>query len=144
MIKIQIAKTDADIKKSLAVMMLIRPAFISKPKDFINTVKRQQKSGYILAFLKEDEEVKTVAGFRIIEYLFWGKSLYVDDFVTDGKSRKKGYGKKLFDWLISYAKKEGCKELHLDSGTWKERFDAHRFYHNNGLNIVALHFSRKI
>jgi len=125
-------------------MELIRPAFVSKPKKFVKAVKRQQKDGYTLAFLEDEGKIRTVAGFRILENLPWGKFMYVDDFVTDETSRAKGYGKKLFDWLVKYANKHKCGELHLDSGVWKERYDAHRFYHNNRLNIVAHHFARKL
>ena len=135
---IQLAKTSEEIKKCFPVMKQLRPAF--SENDFIAQVERQQKNGYLLVFFEEDNTVKSLAGFHISESLSWGKYLYIDDFITDGKSRSKGYGRQLFDWVIAYAKEKKCDQLHLDSGVQKERFVAHRFYLNQKLNITAHHF----
>jgi hypothetical protein len=35
-------------------------------------------------------------------------------------------------------------QLHLDSNTSAERFDAHRLYYNNGLAIRSHHFAREL
>ena len=96
-------------------------------------------SGGLLADEGQDEEVKAVAGFRIFEFLFWGKNLYVDDLVTKNGKRSKGYGGALFDWLVDYARAAGCEAFRLDSGV--QRFAAHRFYLSKRMNIAAHHFT---
>ena len=136
-VKISLAKTSKDFEKCFSVMAQLRTN-LSKA-EFIEKVKRQQKAGYSLVFMEDKNGVVAVAGFRISECLAWGKFLYVDDLVTDEKSRSKGYGGKLFDWLVEYAKSEKCNELHLDSGI--QRFGAHKFYKNKKMNIIAHHFS---
>jgi GNAT superfamily N-acetyltransferase len=83
-----------------------------------------------------------VAGFRIIENLVSGKMLYVDDLVTLEEHRSQGYGKAIFDWLVQYARQEGCGYLELDSGV--QRFRAHRFYLTNRMIISAHHFRLKL
>jgi GNAT superfamily N-acetyltransferase len=80
-----------------------------------------------------------VAGFRLVEMLAWGRSLYVDDLVTDSAERSKGYGESLMRWLIDCARATGCEELHLDSGV--QRFDAHRFYLAQRMKISSHHFA---
>ena len=40
---------------------------------------------------------------------------------------------RLVDWLVEYARAEGCDELHLNSRV--QRFDAHRFYLNKRMSI---------
>jgi len=135
---IKLAKTVEEIKQCFPVMMQLRPTY--SEKDFISQVEIQQKEGYQLVYLEDDNAIKALAGFHISESLAWGKYLYVDDFITDEKSRGKGYGGKLFSWVIDYAKKRDCDQLHLDSGVQKERFEAHRFYLNQKLNITAHHF----
>lgn len=113
-----------------------------RPEDFLLRVKRQSESGgYKLAFLT-DGEVKAVAGFRISERLAWGKFLYLDDLVTKSTDRSKGYGGELFDWLVEYARAEGCEEFHLNSRV--QRFDAHRFYLNKRMFIECHHFALKL
>lgn len=137
---IALAGEDHEIQSCYAVMAELRPHV--QPDEFLVRVKRQAEiAGYKLAYLVEGE-VKAVAGFRISECLAWGKFLYVDDLVSKGEARSKGYGGKLFDWLVEYAKAEGCDQFHLDSGV--QRFAAHRFYLTKRMLIEAHHFGLKL
>lgn len=106
-------------------------------------VKRQgQQSGYRLVYLEDAGEVRSVAGFRISECLAWGKFLYVDDLVSAEDSRSQGYGGVLLSWLVEHARSQSCDELHLDSGV--QRFGAHRFYLQKGMDITSHHFAMKL
>ncbi|MFH1108367.1 MAG: GNAT family N-acetyltransferase [Planctomycetota bacterium] len=98
--------------------------------------------GYRLAFLEDGGEAKAVAGFRFLEFLAWGRILYVDDLVTLARERSKGFGDRLFDWLVEQAVERGCDQLHLDSGV--QRFGAHRFYLRKRMDITAHHFALKL
>ena len=101
-------------------------------------------AGYRLvgAFALDRERAVAVAGFRTGESLAWGHYLYVDDLSSAPDARRQGHAGALLDWLIGEARKLGCGQLHLDSGTSAERFDAHRLYYNHGLAIHAHHFVR--
>jgi ribosomal protein S18 acetylase RimI-like enzyme len=77
--------------------------------DFAARVLHQQKEGYQLAFLELDGVVRSVAGFRIFNLLFSGRTLYIDDLVTHDSDRSRGFGVALFDWLIEYAKEQACE-----------------------------------
>lgn len=83
--------------------------------------------------------VAGVAGFVVGNKLAWGKHIYIADLVTSEGYRSSGVGGRLIDWLKSYARERGCKQIHLDSGV--QRFSAHRFYLRHGFNIVSHHFS---
>jgi GNAT superfamily N-acetyltransferase len=85
-----------------------------------------------------------VAGFRIGHMLAWGRFLYVDDLSTLPEARRRGYGRKLLDWLGDEAHRLDCEQLHLDSGVTAERYDAHRLYLNAGLAISSFHFARRL
>lgn len=50
----------------------------------------------------------------------------------------------LEDWLLEEGRRLDCGWLHLDSVVGPQRFDAHRFYHGNGLAIYAHHFARML
>lgn len=82
--------------------------------------------------------MRAVAGYRYLESLISGKFLYVDDLVTRAADRSRGFGKQILEWLISEARAHGCENLELDSGV--QRFDAHRFYLTNRMNIASYHF----
>lgn len=135
--KIQIAKTDEEIMKCFDVMSQLR-IHLDK-QSFFDRVKRQYQQGYMLAYVIDKKHIVSVAGFRFMENLFLGKFMYIDDLITDANSRSKGYGDKLIDFLVSYAKTHGCKAVDLDSGV--HRFDAHRFYMRKGMIISDHHFS---
>jgi GNAT superfamily N-acetyltransferase len=119
------------------VMKQLRPQFDAD--RYVEQVKRQQKaSGYMLAALIENGEVRSAAGYRFSEALAWGKYLYVDDLITDENYRSHGYGQQLFDWLVTEARNRDCDVFHLDSGV--QRHAAHRFYLRKGMDITSHHF----
>src|SRR6266571_9338939 len=138
---IAIATTSEEIRRCHPVMRELRPLF-KEPDQFVERVLRQQKQGYVLAFLESEGQVCAVAGYRFLESLFSGKFLYVDDLVTRESDRSRGFGGELLDWLIKQAREHGCENLELDSGV--QRFNAHRFYLLKRMNISSYHFRIKI
>jgi GNAT superfamily N-acetyltransferase len=137
---IALAETEADIARCYPVMVELRPHL--KATEFTARVRKQQATGFHLAYLEEAGEVRAVAGFRYLETLAWGKILYVDDLVADPAQRSRGFGGQLFDWLVAQAKQNNCDELHLDSGV--QRFGAHRFYLARRMDINCHHFALKL
>lgn len=140
--KIALAESDEEILNCFSVMSELRPHLAAE--DFLSRVKKlTDTTGLRLAFLRDDGEVKAVAGFRISEWLaFDGKYLEIEDLATKSGARSKGYGGALFDWLVAYAKKNGCTHLRLVSNV--ARRDAHRFYERKGMAHVAHYFSMNL
>ena len=68
--------------------------------------------------------------------------MYVDDLVTRESFRKRGCAGALMRWLIDEARRQGCDQLHLDSGV--QRFDAHRLYLKSGMRIGGHHFQLEL
>ncbi len=137
---IQEATTEAEISATFPVMHQLRPHL--SEDEYLGLVNCMQRSGYRLATATENGEVRCAAGFRIVEFLAWGRFLYVDDFVTTEDARSQGQGKRMLDWLASLAREEGCGQLQLDSGV--QRHDAHRFYFREGMKISSYHFSKAL
>jgi hypothetical protein len=138
--KIALAETEADIARCYPVMVELRPHLSAT--EFATRVKKQQATGFHLAYLEETGEVRAVAGFRYLETLAWGKILYVDDLVAAAVTRSRGHGGRLFDWLVAQAKQNNCDQFHLDSGV--QRFGAHRFYLTRRMDITSHHFALKL
>jgi hypothetical protein len=65
--------------------------------EYLEKIKRMQRSGYRLAAATEGGTVRCVAGFRIVEFLAYGKFLYVDDLVTAEGVRSEGHGYRVLD-----------------------------------------------
>lgn len=135
-----IATTDDEIAACFKVMLELRPHLT--PESFLTRVKRQMNDGYRLACLADAGIVVCCAGFRILDNLAWERFLYVDDLVTLKERQGAGFGSTMLQWLIQEAKREGCDELHLDSGTW--RTEAHSFYFKHKMVIKSFHFSMKL
>ncbi|MBI3433053.1 MAG: GNAT family N-acetyltransferase [Hydrogenophilales bacterium] len=133
---IRIATTDSEIAACYPVMRELRPHIAED--HFLARVRGQENAGYRLAFLQQPDGVVAVAGFRVGENLAWGRFLYVDDLVALPAHRSKGFGARLLSWLREFAAKEGCLQMHLDSGT--QRKDAHRFYEREGMSVAGFHF----
>ncbi len=107
-------------------------------ETFAEQIAVQQAEGYELVSLEDQGAIVCVAGFRVMHVLWSGKTLYVDDLVTDVGRRSRGYGETMLQWLIAQARQLRCSTFSLDAGT--HRKDAHAFYMRNGLRISDFHF----
>lgn len=138
--EVQRATSAEQIKSCFKVMLQLRPHLIEH--SYIEQVLRQIGQGYQLAYLEDEGEVKAAAGFRFLEFLAWGRVLYIDDLITDSDARRKGFGGKILSWVIEQAKIAKCHQVHLDSGP--QRHDAHRLYLNHGFKLNSHHFALEL
>lgn len=135
------ALTETEIDDCFPAFHELRPHLARS--EFVTRVQRQIRNhGYVLVYLSTEGQVVAAAGYRITEFLAWGRTFYVDDLVTPAVSRNLGYGGKLLDWLIEKAKESLCDQFHLDSGV--QRHDAHRLYLSRKLQISSHHFSKQL
>jgi GNAT superfamily N-acetyltransferase len=134
---IKTAISEEEILKCWEPIKALRP-HLEKEKMLSMVNEMHAKEGYTLSYIEDDAQVVAIIGFRRMQTLYGGKTIYIDDLSTLPVSRKKGYAAKLLDYIIDLAKKEKLDSVHLDSG--HARFDAHRLYLNKGFIISAHHF----
>ncbi|KQV55945.1 MULTISPECIES: GNAT family N-acetyltransferase [unclassified Caulobacter] len=133
--------TDAEILATFEVMAHLRPML--DRETYVARIRQLIASdGYRLTALSEDGTVRAVAGWRLLDMLYCGRFLSIDDLVSDPAARSKGHGKALLDWLKAEARREGCGHLELISNVVRE--GAHRFYFREGLAVDAFHFRVKL
>lgn len=137
---IKLAQNADEIAACFPVMIQLRPHL--QAETFVDLILELMATGYRLAYLREDEAIVTVAGYKVDRNLYAGKYLYVEDLVTCSSARSLGFGKRMLDWLTEQARIENCQVLHLDSGV--QRFEAHRFYLRQRMDIVSHHFLMKL
>jgi GNAT superfamily N-acetyltransferase len=136
------ATTDSGIARLFPVMQELRTHIVSA-EELLARVRRQQKDhGYRLIYVEDSGAPVAAAGFRFTEYLFSGPILYVDDLICLESHRGKGFAEALMRWMEDLARKQGCEQFHLDSGT--HRLAAHRLYHRMKLGITSFHFVKKL
>jgi len=138
--EIRLAQTEEEIARCFPVMAHLRPYLAAE--EFVGRVRTQQAQGYRLAFLEDDDAVVAIAGFLVRDKLCSGRTMYVDDLVTDAARRSRGYGKAILDWLQAYAREAGCAMFSLDSGT--HRHEAHAFYFRERMRATDFHFEKKL
>jgi GNAT superfamily N-acetyltransferase len=136
-VEVFIASTDEDIISCFPVFKELRPKL--EFEALLPQVRRQEVQSYKILALRQNGEIKSVAGFRLCEFLAWGKILYIDDLSTLPSARGNGFAGTLLNWLIEHAKKIGCDAVHLDSG--HARHAAHRLYLQKGFRISSHHFA---
>lgn len=138
-----VAETDDDIARCFAAVRVLRPHV--DEAAFVPQVRRQQQAGYVMVAIgapgAPGAPALAVAGYRLAEFLAWGRVLYIDDLITLPEARGQGHGGRLLQWLVTRAVEHGCDEVHLDSGY--QRQAAHRLYLNQGFDLACHHFSRK-
>ena len=137
---IQYATTTTDVIRCFEVMKELRPHHT--PESFLSAIEAMKKEGYQLLYLQDEDRIVSVAGFRFTTTLYDGLTIDFDDFVTLADGRSKGYGAMVFDHLVDIAKEKGIKAIHLNSN--HRRFDAHRFYLNKKMKIMAHHFRLEV
>lgn len=138
--KIQAGKSTGDIFKCWEVLFELRPHV--EKGNYVSIIEEMMTEGYQFAFIEEDGRAVAYVGYRYLQYLYNGKHIYIDDLATITKYRGKGYAAKLLKYVDEVAISKGYDTVTLDSG--HQRIDAHRLYLNNGFNIVAHHFVKKI
>lgn len=133
---IQYASSSEDLTRCFEVMKELRPHH--NLESFITTIQAMQQEGYQLLYAEDEGRIVSVAGFRFTTTLYDGLIIDFDDFVTLTDCQGKGYGSMLFDKLVDIATAKGIKTIHLNSA--HPRYDAHRFYLNKRMKIIAHHF----
>lgn len=134
---IQHAETDADIAATFDVMHQLRPHL--ERDAYVARVRRLMASdGLRVLALRDGGVVRAVGTYRMMDMLYRGKLMYVDDLVTDETVRSRGYGSRMIERLREEARASGCNEIQLISRTVREQ--AHRFYFREGFGIECFHF----
>lgn len=137
---IKVIQTEPEIRACYDTYRHLRPHLTEDA--FVAQVLRQMKVGFQMVAVEVDGVVVSATGFRMQEFLAWGKIIYIDDLVTHPDVRSKGYGRALLDYVKAQAIAHDCDAVHLDSG--HQRYGAHKLYLNYGFIITSHHFALKL
>jgi ribosomal protein S18 acetylase RimI-like enzyme len=131
---------EKDIEKLIPVIRELRKH--RTDAQLRKKLSKQMKDRFEVIFIGDEKTVYAMAGFRTMEVIFSGKTLYVDDLITHPDHRQKGYGGALLRWMIQYAKANHYDHFSLDSGP--ERKKAQRLYLKHGLEGIGAHFAKDV
>lgn len=137
---IDLAADDPRWLQALPVLQELRPHLTEELLAQVLAEGAPQGLRFTAVFA--GERCVAVAGWRIIANTSAIRKLYIDDLSTAASGRSRGYGRMLLSELRERAATAGCSSLDLDSGV--QRYDAHRFYLRERMDIVAHHFNLKL
>jgi GNAT superfamily N-acetyltransferase len=137
MAKIEEARTRDEIMACWPVINELRP-HVSEAEVVAKVQLQMTEQTYRLMYIREGSTVVAFLGFRILNFLWSGKTLYIDDLCTLSTAHRRGNAGTLLDWAIAHAKTEKCDAVSLDSGY--TRNNAHRLYLNKGFDLASHHF----
>jgi len=92
--------------------------------------------------LFETEKLLGVSSGWITVRLYSGKQLEVDNVIVNPVIQSKGLGSKFIKLIEHWAKENDCKTVELNTYTQNSR--SHKFYFNQGYQILGFHFQKEI
>ena len=88
------------------------------------------------------EELVGVSGFWFCTRHYSGKSVELDHVYILPKHRGNGLGKQFMAWIYNYVNDFGCNTMELN--TYVQNYPSHKFYYNEGFEILGYHFLKKL
>ena len=97
---------------------------------------------YECAVVYDEDTLIGVCGLWYCTRHYSGKSVELDHVFIKDKYRNKGLGKQFMDWIDRYVKLKGCESVELN--TYVQNYLSHKFYYNQGFEILGYHFFKKV
>ncbi|MUU77943.1 GNAT family N-acetyltransferase [Winogradskyella endarachnes] len=104
-----------------------------------NEMKHQN---YQCAVVSKENELVGVTGLWFCTRHYMGKSVELDHVFIKPEHRGNGLGKQFMAWINNYVKEKGCNSIELN--TYVQNNPSHKFYYNEGFEILGYHFLKKI
>ena len=97
---------------------------------------------YECAVVYDGELLIGVSGMWFLTRHYAGKTMEIDHVYIDDAYRGKGLGKQFLAWIYNYAKEKKCNTVELN--TYVQNYPSHKFYYNEGFQILGYHFLKKL
>ena len=96
---------------------------------------------YECAVILHEDQLIGLSGMWFSTRHYSGKTVEIDHVFIEEDYRNKGLGKDFFNWIYEYAKSVGCNTAELN--TYVQNYPSHKFYYNEGFEILGYHFLKK-
>ncbi len=133
-----------DKKEINSVIPLVQELTDNKFPDSVleNRFAEMITQNYECAVVFEEENLIGVCGLWYCTRHYSGKSVELDHVFINEKYRNQGLGKEFMDWIDTYIMKKGCESVELN--TYVQNYPSHKFYYNQGFEILGYHFLKKV
>lgn len=97
---------------------------------------------YECAVIYDDTKLIGVTGLWYCTRHYAGKSVELDHVYIEEAYRNKGLGKQFLKWIDTYTKEKGVEAMELN--TYVQNYPSHKFYYNEGFQILGYHFLKRL
>jgi GNAT superfamily N-acetyltransferase len=97
---------------------------------------------YECAGIYDENTLIGISGLWYCTRHYSGRSVELDHVYIDDAYRNKGLGNKFMDWITAYVRSKNYETIELN--TYVQNHLSHKFYYNQGFNILGYHFLKKI
>lgn len=139
-----------DIPRIAELLLEVQKVHSDARPDLFTAGARKYTDGELEEILSDETKPVFAAelGGRIVGYAFCiisspqshtlrpVRTLYIDDLCVDNNYRGHHIGTKLYNYVVSYAKSEGCYNVTLN--VWADNKNAVKFYEKIGLKIQKI------
>lgn len=126
-------------KNILSIVPLLQQLNTKTPEEILKKrVLEMTTQNYKCVGMYDHEKLIGISGLWMLTRHYIGKTIEPDHVVIDTHYRGKNLGKKLFDWIYTYAKEKGFEATELNAYTGNRK--SHKFYLNEGYEIYGYHF----
>lgn len=140
--------TLTDIPRILELLSQVNDVHAEGRPDYFVKGQRKYKEDDLRNILDDDttpvfvcEEESDIKGYAFCvmqdysrcDNLRPDKSLYIDDICVDENYRRHGVGRKLYEYVVQYAKEERCFNITLN--VWEKNPGAKSFYESMGMTV---------
>lgn len=108
-------------------------------KSRFNEMKNQN---YECAVIYDGDDLVGVSGMWFCTRHYMGKSVELDHVYIKPEYRGNGLGKQFMAWIYNYVIGKGCNSVELN--TYVHNYPSHKFYYNEGFEILGYHFLKKL
>lgn len=132
---------NEDLDQIIPLVYALNEAKVSEDllKSRFNEMKHQN---YECAVIISGGDLIGVTGMWFCTRHYMGKSVELDHVYIKPEHRGSGLGKQFMTWINNYVKEKGCNSIELN--TYVQNYPSHKFYYNEGFNILGYHFLKKL
>lgn len=110
--------------------------------DLSSRFSEMINQNYECAGIYDGDQLIGLSGLWYCTRHYIGKSVELDHVYIEPSYRNKGLGKQFLSWITDYVKAKNYKSMELN--TYVQNYPSHKFYYNEGYEILGYHFLKKI
>lgn len=133
-----------DKKDINLIIPLVQELNANKVPDSVleNRFAEMINQNYECAVVYDEDKLIGICGLWYCTRHYSGKSVELDHVFVNKNYRNQGLGKQFMDWIDDYVKGKGCESVELN--TYVQNYPSHKFYYNQGFEILGYHFFKKV